>query len=162
MGAGTSCAEDLVKVRILLDDDRSFLIGARMKDEEKVEMLLFLVQNIDVFAWSPYEVLGMDLKFIVHKFNMDLLCPRKKQKSRRAAKEHVEVVRQEVKKLKEAKAIKEIFFSGWLANTVVVKKKNGKWRVCIDFTNLNRACLKDPFSMPKIDQLVNATYGTRG
>ena len=61
--------------------------------------------------------------------------------------------------MKEAEAIKEIFFPKWLANTVVVKKKNGKWRVCVDFTNLNRACLKDPFSMPKIDQLVDAICG---
>ena len=68
---------------------------------------------------------------------MDLLYPPKKQKPRRSAKEHVEVVRQEVKKLKEAKAIKEIFFPKWLANTVVVKKKNGKWKVCVDFTDLN-------------------------
>ena len=85
----------------------------------------------------------MDLEFIVHKLNVDSLCPPKKQKLRRAAKEHVEAVRQEVKKLKEAEAIKEIFFPRWLANTVEVKKKNGKWRVCVDFTNLNRACLKD-------------------
>ena len=42
---------------------------------------------------------------------------------------------------------------------MVVKKKNGKWRVCVDFTDLNRACLKDPFPMPKIDQLVDAIYG---
>ena len=77
----------------------------------------------------------------------------------RSAKEHVEVVRQEVKRLKEVGAIKEVFFPEWLANTVVVKKKNGKWRVCFDFTDLNRACLKDPFPMPKIDQLVNAIYG---
>ena len=42
---------------------------------------------------------------------------------------------------------------------VVVKKKNGKLKVCVDFTNLNRACLKDPFPVPKIDQLVDATYG---
>ena len=54
--------------------------------------------------------------------------------------------------------IKEIFFLEWLANTVVVKKKNGKWRVCVDFTDLNRACPKDPFPMPKIDQLVDSTY----
>ena len=77
----------------------------------------------------------------------------------RSAKGHVEVVRQEVKRLKEAGAIKEVFFPEWLANTVVVKKKNGKWRVCFDFTDLNRACLKDPFPMPKIDQLVDAIYG---
>ena len=52
-----------------------------------------------------------------------------------------------------------MFYPQWLANTVVVKKKTGKWRVCVDFTNLNRACPKDPFPMPQIDQLVNATVG---
>ena len=54
--------------------------------------------------------------------------------------------------------IKEVFFLEWLANTMVVKKKNGKWRVCVDFTDLNRACPKDPFPVPKIDQLVDATF----
>ena len=79
----------------------------------------------------------MDPEFIVHKHNVDLLYPPKKQKPRRSAKEHVETVRQEVKKLKEAKAIKEIFFPKWLANTVLVKKKNDKWKVCVDFIDLN-------------------------
>ena len=58
---------------------------------------------------------------------------------------------QEVKKLKEARAIKEVFFPEWLANIMVLKKKNGKWRVCVDFINLNRVFLKDPFPVPKID-----------
>ena len=49
-----------MKVRILLDDDRNFLVGSCVAEEEKVEMLLFLVQNIDVFAWNPYEVLEVD------------------------------------------------------------------------------------------------------
>ena len=56
-----------------------------------------------------------------------------------------------MKQLKEAGAIKEVFFLEWLANTVVVKKKNGKWRLCVDFTDLNRACLKDPFLVLKIN-----------
>ena len=56
-------------------------------------------------------------------------------------------------------AIKEIFFPDWLANTMVVRKKNGKWRVYVDFTNLNQVCPKDPFPMLKIDQLLDATYG---
>ena len=62
-------------------------------------------------------------------------------------------------KLKQARAIKEVFYPKWLANTVVVKKKNRKWKVYVDFTNLNKACLKDPFPMPRIDQLVDAMMG---
>ena len=62
-------------------------------------------------------------------------------------------------KFKQAVAIKEVFYPEWLANTVAVKKKNGKWQVCMDFTDLNKACPKDPFPMPQIDQMVNATVG---
>ena len=73
-------------------------------------MLLFLIQYVDVFAWSPYEVPGVDPEFIVHRFNADPSFPPKKQKSRRSAKEHVEAVKSEVQRLKEAGAIREIFF----------------------------------------------------
>ena len=54
-------------------------------------------------------------------------------------------------KLKKVGAIEEIFYLEWLANTIVVKKKSEKWRVYVDFTDLNKACLKDPFPMPQID-----------
>ena len=62
-------------------------------------------------------------------------------------------------KLNQARAIKEMFYLEWLANTVVVKKKSGKWPVCMDSTDLNKACPKDPFPMPQINQLVDATVG---
>ena len=62
-------------------------------------------------------------------------------------------------KLKQVGAIKKVFYPEWLANTVVVKKKNGKWQVCVDFTDLNKAFPKDPFLIPQIDQLVDATVG---
>jgi len=81
-----------------------------MKNEDRVEMLLLLIQNMDVFAWSLYEVPGVDPEFIVHKLNVDPLFPSKKQKPRRSAKEHVEAIKQEVQKLKEAGAVKEVFF----------------------------------------------------
>ena len=89
-------------------------------------MLLFLMQNVDVFAWSPYEVPGVDTEFIVHKLNVDPSFPPKKQNPRKAAKEHVDAVKLEVQRLKEAGVLRKIFFPEWLANTVVVKKKNGK------------------------------------
>ena len=60
-------------------------------------------------------------------------------------------MKQEVERLKEAVAIQEVFFPKWLSNTIVVKKKKGKWRVCVDFTNLNQTCPKDPFPVSKID-----------
>ena len=55
--------------------------------------MLFLIWNVDVFAWNPYEVPGVDPEFIVHKFNVNPLFPQKRQKPRRSTKEHVEAVR---------------------------------------------------------------------
>jgi hypothetical protein len=55
--------------------------------------------------------------------------------------------------------IREVQFSEWLANFVMVPKKNGKMRMCIDFTNLNKACLKDDYPLPRIDTLVDAAVG---
>ena len=61
--------------------------------------------------------------------------------------------------MREAGFIREVKYPEWLANVVLVKKKNGKWRMCVDFTDLNKACPKDCFPLPKIDQLVDATSG---
>ena len=93
MGAG--CAEKLIRVKILSDIDMYFQIGTSMEEQDMVEML-FLIQNVDVFAWSPYKVARVDPNFIVHKLNINPLFPPKKQKPRRLAKEHVEVVKSEI------------------------------------------------------------------
>ena len=63
----------------------------------------------------------------------------------------------EVNKLLAAKFIWEVHYPEWLANVVMVKKANGKWRMCVDFTDLNQACPKDSFPLPRIDQLVDST-----
>ena len=136
--------------------DRYFRIGKSLQVEDQVKVLLSLIQNLDVFAWNLYEVPRVDPTFITHRLNLDPLVTPKKQKPRRSAKPHVEAVKEEVKKLKQARAIKEAFFPEWLYNTVVVKKKIEKWRICVDFTDLNRASSKDPFLVPKINQLVDA------
>ena len=114
---------------------------------------------MDVFAWDAYEAPGLNPEFICHHLNVDPSVTPKKQPLRQPSSEHVEAIKSEVVKLKQARAIKEIFYPQWLANTVVVKKKTRKWRVCVDFTDLNKACPKDPFPMPRIDQLVHATVG---
>ena len=123
-------------------------MGKSLPTKDLVKLLLSLVQNLDVFAWSPYWVLRVDPEFIVYRLNVDPLYSPKKQNSRMSAKPHMGAVKEEVEKLKDVGAIREVFVLDWLVNTVVVKKKNGKWRICIDFTNLNRACPKDPFLVP--------------
>ena len=106
---------------------------------------------MDVFAWDAYEAPEVDPNFICHHLNVSLAVTPKKKPPRRSSKKHANAVREEVMKLKKAGAIKEVFYPEWLANIVVVKKKSGKWRVCVDFTDLNKAYPKNPFLMPRID-----------
>ena len=118
--------EDLDKVIIGDDLERFFQVGARLPLQEKEELVELLRRNIDVFAWDAYEAPGLDPKFICHRLNVDPSVTPKKQPLRRPSNEHVEAIKSEVVKLKQAEAIKEIFYIQWLANTVVVKKKTGK------------------------------------
>ena len=112
----------------------------------EIEQLVeFLRKNVDVFAWDAYEAPGVDPNFICHYLNVNPSITSRRQQPWRPSKEHAEAVKNEVAKLKQAGAIKEVFYPQWLANTVAVKKKMGKWRVCVDFTDLNKACPKDPF-----------------
>ena len=101
----------------------------------------------------------MDPNFICHHLNVNSSVIPKRQPPQRSSKEHSDAVKEEVARLKWAGTIKEVFYLKWLANTVVVRKKSGKWRVCVDFTDLNKAYPKDPFPLPQIDQLVDATVG---
>jgi hypothetical protein len=81
------------------------------------------------------------------------------QRLRRFDEERRRAIGAELRKLLEAGFIKEVFHPTWLANPVLVKKKNGKWRMCIDYTSLNKACPKVPFPLPRIDQIVDSTAG---
>ena len=101
-----------------------------------------------MFAWDTYDAPGVDPSLICHYLNVNPSSIPRKHPPRRLSKEHADSVRDEVMKLKKAGAIKEVFYPEWLANMVVVKKKTGKWRFCVDFTDLNKACPKDPFPLP--------------
>ena len=71
------------------------------------------------------------------------------------------VIDEKVDKLLAAGFIKEANYHNWLINIVMVRKINEKWRICIDYMNLNEACPKDNFFVSKIDQLIDATFGHR-
>ena len=82
-----------------------------------------------------------------------------KQRLRHFDNERRRAIGKEIAKLLIAGFIKEVYHSDWLANPVLVKKKIGKWRMCIDYTVLNKACPKDHFPLPHIDQIVDSTSG---
>ena len=131
--------------------EKFFQVEVQLPPHEKQALIEFLRKNVDVFAWDACKVLGIDLDFICHHLNVNPSIAPRKQPPRRSFKDHYEVVKDEVTKLKQAGAIKEVFYPEWLANTVVVKKKNGKWWVYIKFIELNKAYPKDPFPFPRID-----------
>ena len=141
------------------DTEKLFQVGAKLPPQEKEELVEFLKGNIDVFAWDACDALRIDPDFICHHLIVNPPVTPKKLSPQHPSREHVEAIREKLTKLKCVGAIKEVFYPEWLANTVVVKKKSGKWRICVDFTDLNKACPKDPFPIPRIDQLVDATAG---
>ena len=106
--------------------DKFFQVGVQLPPQEKQELIEFLWKNVDVFAWNAYEAPRVDPDFICHHLNVNPSITLRKQPPRRSSKDHYEAVKDEVTKLKQAGAIKEVFYLKWLANTVVVKKKNGK------------------------------------
>jgi hypothetical protein len=114
-------------------------------------MIRILIENQDVFAWSVYEAPRVSPDLACHVLN---IVPNQRpvvQKRRKLAPERASIVMEEVLRLLAAGTIREIQYPTWLSNTVVMKKKNGKWRMCVDFTDLNQACPKDFYPLPRIN-----------
>jgi ribonuclease HI len=134
-------------------------VGSSLPQEQKEALVEFLRRNADVFAWSHEDMPGIDPSVIVHRLNVDPSYKPVKQKRRSFAPERNQAVAAEVEKLLQAGFVREVDYPEWLANVVLVKKANGKWRMCVDFTDLNKACPKDSFPLPRIDLLVDSTSG---
>ena len=146
---------------VLLDDDPEHLayIGSKLAEELRSPLTHFLRQNKDIFAWKQADMGGINPTIITHRLNVSPSFKPVKQKRRSFAPERKKAINEEVGKLLQAGAIKEVEYPEWLANVVLIKKANGKWRLYIDFTNLNRAFPKDSFPLPRIDLIVDATAG---
>src|SRR5437667_1601273 len=105
-------------------------------------------------------MLGVPREVIEHCLNVKEGAKPVKQRLRRFAQDRKEAIRDELMKLTAANFIREVCHPDWLANPILVKKKNWKWRMCVDYTDLNKACPKDPFGLPRIDQVVDSTAGS--
>jgi hypothetical protein len=105
-------------------------------------------------------MLGVPRNLIEHSLNVDPKATPKRQHLRRFADDRRDTIKKELAKLLAAGFIKEFFHPEWLAEPVLVRKnKSNKWRMCIDYTDLNKHCPKDPFGLPRMDQVTDSTAG---
>ena len=102
---------------------------------------------------------GIDPSVITHRLSVYPSSKPVRQKKRVFAPEQDNAIREEVQKLTTTQFIREVYYPDWLANVVMVNKANGKRTMCVDFTVLNKACPKDSYPLPRIDQLVDSTVG---
>ena len=100
---------------------------------------------------------GIDEQVIEHSLNVNPTKKPIQQKRRVFTPEQNKAVMEGVEKFLATGFIWEVYYPKWLANVIVVKKSNKKWRMCVDFTNLNNARPKDSFPFPRIDQLIDST-----
>ena len=118
--------EDLEKVVVGDDPKKFFQVSSQLPPREREELTEFLRKNVDVLAWNAYETPRVDPNFICHHLNVNPSITPKKKPHWHLSRDHSNAVKDKVTKLKQARAIKEVFYPEWLTNTVVVKKKNGK------------------------------------
>ncbi|KAI5328097.1 hypothetical protein L3X38_027493 [Prunus dulcis] len=102
---------------------------------------------------------GISPDIISHRLSVNPAVRPVRQKRRAYDPERYEAMKAEVDRLSSIQFIREVDYPTWLANVVMVRKPRKGWRMCVDYTNLNRACPKDSFPLPRIDQLVDATAG---
>ena len=137
--------------------DRTTRIGTLASSTIRIELATFLKTNQDIFTWSHEDMLGIDPLVMVHKLNVLPSFLPIRHKKQVFTQERNQAIAKEVGKLQETSFIREVYYPYWLANIVMVKKSNWKWRMYVDFTDLNKACPKDSYPLPRVDVLVDST-----
>jgi hypothetical protein len=133
---------------------QTFIISEDLTSQDEEKLISCLSRNKDVFAWSALNLVGVSRTVIEHSLGIDPSVRPKKQRLRQMSDEKTEAAKAEVHCLLEAKFIELVAYPTWLTNVVMVQKKSGKWRMCIDFTSLNKAC-----PLPWINKIVDSAAG---
>ncbi|GAU40790.1 hypothetical protein TSUD_348870 [Trifolium subterraneum] len=123
------------------------------------KIITILRNNRDLFAWQSSDMSEIDESVITLKLSILSANKPVVQRKRKVGEERRTTTTEEVAKLKEAGFIEEIKYPAWLANVVMVKKACGKWKMCVVFKDLNKACPKDLYPLPNIDRLIDGASG---
>jgi len=141
--------------------DKKFNLGRSLGQEAYDQITEVIPRHLDAFTWSASDMPDIDPDLLCHRLTMDPQVQPVCQRQRKFNDERRLVIGHETQKLLDAGHIREIQYLEWLANVVLVKKANGKWRMCVDFTDLNKACPKNSYPLPSIDALVENASGCR-
>jgi hypothetical protein len=138
---------------------QTVIISEDLTSQDEEKLISCLSRNKDVFSWSALDLVRVSRTIIEHSLGIDPSVRPKKQRLRKMSDEKTEAAKAEVHRLLEANFIEPDAYPTWLANVVMMQKKSDKWRMCIDFTSLNKACPKDNFLLPRIDKIVDSAAG---
>ena len=125
----------------------------------KEELLTFLKKNVDLFAWTIIDMPRIDPEFMCHYLAVFSKAQPIAQKIWKISPDRTLIIQEEVQNLLDTGFIHEVMYSTWFSNVIMVKKSNGKQRMCLDYTNLNKVYLKDSYPLLSIDGLVDAVSG---
>ena len=139
--------------------DRCICVSTLLFEEEKAQLCRVIQLNANVFAWTHADMTGISPTRASHRLIVSPSAKPVRQKVRRFHLDSHLVIQTEVDNLLLNGFIRAVKYPEWLVNMVVIPKKGNKWRVCVDYTNLNDACPKDSFPLPCIDQIVDASAG---
>ena len=157
LGHGFTSADELEEIDIGPGDrPRVTDVSAKLNTEYKQELIDLLKEFKDYFSWEYYEMPGLDRLNVEHRLPIKPRYQPFKQSPRRFNPNVLDDIK-EIERLLEAKFILPCRYAEWISSVVPVYKKNGKFRVCIDFRDLNKATPIDGYPMPIADMLVDAT-----
>ncbi|GJT89768.1 reverse transcriptase domain-containing protein [Tanacetum coccineum] len=144
--------EEKIQVAIHLEyPEQTIAICSTLTEEVRKKLCGLLRQNLDIFAWKPADMTWVPRHIAEHRLNVREGCFPVRQKKRGQASQRNKAICEEVEKLINAGIMKEVYYHSWLSNPVMVKKHDNSWRMCVDFKDLNKACPKDGYPLPKID-----------
>nr|GEY51029.1 reverse transcriptase domain-containing protein [Tanacetum cinerariifolium] len=139
--------------------DQEVAIGVTLSEKGGTKLCSILKKNLDIFAWKPSDMTGVPRSVAEYRINIREGYSPVRQKKRGQAPERAKAIQAEVQKLVEAGIMIEVYYHDWLSNLAMVKKHNGSWRMCVDFTDLNKACPQDCYPLPEIDWKVESLCG---
>ncbi|KAA3488360.1 RNA-directed DNA polymerase (Reverse transcriptase), Ribonuclease H [Gossypium australe] len=144
---------------VTLEEGKVVKIGTCITKKMKRDLVGLLQEFKDVFAWSYQDMPGLSTDIVVHRLPIKEDCKPVQQKLKRMRPDIVLKIKEKVKKQFDARFLRVVKYSKWVANIVSVSKKDGKVRICMDYIDLNKASPKDNFLLLHIDTLVDNTAG---